>query len=164
MAAVILCASAAGKIRWVRRPGTWLLCVLLLQSGGGLTEEAVSRPVPIIPADQHWQSPPGIEGVEFAWMLGSAGASGDYVLRVRLVDGALIPPHTHPDARITTVMSGTLHVGFSAQFDAGLAERIPAGAVYVAPAGVAHFVWAGGGEVVYQESGTGPTANVFLSR
>ena len=62
------------------------------------------------------------------------------------------------DTRSTTVLSGTLTVGFGDAVDEAKAVTVPAGAVYVAPAGVPHWVAAKDGAVVYQESGVGPTA------
>ena len=75
-----------------------------------------------------------------------------------------MPPHTHPDARHTTVLAGTLYVGFGDVVDESAAVAVPTGAVYVAPAGVAHWVWAKDGEVQYQEAGVGPTATTPIKR
>jgi quercetin dioxygenase-like cupin family protein len=122
----------------------------------------VAAPVPVFPDALPWRSPPGRTGVEAAWVVGAETAPGPYVLRVKLASGAKIPPHTHPDARTTTVLAGTLYVGFGESFDAARAIAIPEGAVYVAPAGVPHFVWARDGAVVYQETGSGPTATSFV--
>ena len=75
-----------------------------------------------------------------------------------------IAPHTHPDERNSTVLSGTLYVGFGAVFDASKVVAVPAGAVYAAPANVAHYVWAKDGDVTYQEVGIGPTATTPFTR
>jgi quercetin dioxygenase-like cupin family protein len=89
--------------------------------------------------------------------VGSEKASGHYLMRVRLESGARIPPHTHPDHRVATVLAGTAYVGFGAVFDEKVLVTIPAGGVYEVPAGVPHFAWAKEGDVEYQESGVGPT-------
>jgi quercetin dioxygenase-like cupin family protein len=73
-----------------------------------------------------------------------------------------IPPHDHPDERPTTVLSGTLYVGFGETFDETKVVVIPSGAVYVAPAEVPHYIWAKEGEVWCQEMGMGPTGTVFI--
>ena len=86
-----------------------------------------------------------------------------YVLRVRLDQGGRIPVHTHPDTRNSTVLSGTLYVGFGDIADETKMVAVPAGGVYVAPAHVPHFLWARDGDVVYQEGGVGPTANIILA-
>jgi quercetin dioxygenase-like cupin family protein len=131
-----------------------------------VTAAAVPTPVPlpVLPDQFRWIRPPGVEGVEGAWLVGAESGPGLYVLRVRLRAGARMPPHTHPDARHTTVLSGTLHVGFGDSVDEAAAVAVPTGAVYVAPAGVAHWVWAKDGDVEYQESGVGPTATVPIKR
>lgn len=105
-----------------------------------------------------WVSPPPVPGLRLAWVLGGEGQSGLYAIRVKLARGAIIPPHSHPDTRNSTVLSGTLYVGFGAHFDSTKLVAIPRGDVYVAPAGVPHYLLARDGDVVYQESGIGPTA------
>lgn len=117
-------------------------------------------PQPLLPEAQVWFSPPGNPAARATWMLGSESASGPYLLRVVLAAGARLPPHTHPDTRSSTVLAGTLLVGFGERFDAEVMVAVPAGGVYVAPAGVPHFLWARDGEVIYQEAGAGPTATV----
>ncbi|MCK6554181.1 cupin domain-containing protein [Candidatus Binatia bacterium] len=121
------------------------------------------RPAPIAVESLRWASPPGMSGVEAAWAIGSERESGPYVLRVRLASGTRVPPHTHPDVRVTTVLSGTLYVGFGDRFEEGNVVAVPTGAVYVAPAGVPHFLWARDGDVFYQENGTGPTGTAMLA-
>jgi quercetin dioxygenase-like cupin family protein len=123
-----------------------------------LLAAVAAAPVPILPESLRWVRPPNTEKVEGAWVLGAESKAEPYLLRVKLGAGARMPPHTHPDARHTTVLSGTLYVGFGASFDAASVVAVPSGGVYVAPAGVAHYVWAKDGDVVYQESGVGPTA------
>ena len=59
-------------------------------------------------------------------------------------------------------MSGTIYVGFGEIFDAGKVVAVHAGSVYVVPANAPHYIWAKDGDAVYQESGTGPTANKMI--
>ncbi len=117
---------------------------------------------PILPEQLHWTTPPDIPAVRSAWLIGSEQQSGTYAVRVRLAANGRIPPHTHPDTRYSTVLSGTLYVGLGSKFDAAALVAVPAGGVYVAPAGVAHFLWAKDGEVIYQEAGVGPTGTKVL--
>jgi quercetin dioxygenase-like cupin family protein len=81
---------------------------------------------------------------------------------VRLTAGARIPPHTHPDSRHTTVLTGTLYVGFGEASDDARLVAVPQGGIYLAPANLPHYLWARDGDVVYQESGVGPTGNQFI--
>jgi len=117
-------------------------------------------PRPILPGSLHWVGVPNAPALQSAWVLGSEQAAGAYVLRVRIAANGHIPPHSHPDTRNSTVLSGTLYVGFGGTFDKSKVIAIPAGAVYVAPADIMHYIWAKDGNVEYQESGVGPTGTV----
>ncbi len=83
---------------------------------------------------------------------------------MKLAAGGRIPPHTHPDERNSTVLAGTLYVGFGEDFDESKTVAIPAGAVYVTPANTPHYVWAKEGDAIYQEAGVGPTGTSFIGR
>ena len=120
-------------------------------------------PEPVLPESLAWFSPPGNSGLKAAWVVGAEQESGLYALRVRLVPGTRIAPHTHPDTRYSTVLSGTLYVGFGGTVDESAMVAVPAGGVYVAPANQPHYLWARDGEVVYQESGVGPTKTVAVA-
>lgn len=120
------------------------------------------RPSPIDVDTLPWISPSPVPGLRFTWVLGEERGQGLYLLRVALARGAKIPPHTHPDTRNSTVLAGTLYVGFGKRFDAAALIAVPTGHVYVAPAGVPHFLYARDGDVVYQESGIGPTATSLI--
>jgi quercetin dioxygenase-like cupin family protein len=87
-----------------------------------------------------------------------------YTQRVHLKAGGLVPPHTHPDTRYTTVLSGTLYVCTSDNVSAETAKAFPAGSFVIMPAGVVHCSWAKDGEVTYQESGVGPTATNMVKK
>lgn len=119
---------------------------------------AQTPPQPLRPEQATWFSPPAVPALKAAWLVGSEQGVGPYVLRVRLATGGRFPPHTHPDTRYTTVLSGTLYVGFGKRVDETAVVAVPAGAIYEAPAGEPHWVWAKDGDVEYQESGVAPTA------
>jgi quercetin dioxygenase-like cupin family protein len=115
----------------------------------------------IVPAQATWIDPPNLPELRAAWLIGTETDPGPYALRLRLAQGGRIGVHVHPDDRITTVLSGTLYVGFGTIFDETRVQPIPAGAVYLAPADQPHYVWARDGDVEYQESGFAPTATNF---
>lgn len=118
-------------------------------------------PAPVLPESLKWFSPPENTSLRAAWVIGTEQQAGAYLLRVMLAKGGKIAPHTHPDTRNSTVLSGTLYVGFGNVDDQSKLVAIPAGGVYVAPANVPHYLWAKDGDVIYQEGGTGPTATRF---
>ena len=102
--------------------------------------------------------PPTPLGFRQANVIRDPSRQGLYVQRVRFPAGVKLPPHTHPDERIATVLSGTLHVGYGEQFDESTLRVIHEGGVWTEPAGAAHFAWAKDGEVVVQVVGFGPSA------
>lgn len=118
------------------------------------------KPQVVLPQALTWTSPPDNPNLQVAWTLGEEKTAGPYILRVKLAPGGRIQPHTHPDERNSTVLSGTLYVGFGKTFDESKVVAIPAGGVYVVPANVAHYVLAKDGEVVYQEAGIAPTGTI----
>jgi quercetin dioxygenase-like cupin family protein len=136
---------------------------LLLALATTAASAQTTDPAPILPEALRWFSPPGNPAVQGAWVIGAEQAAGAYLFRVKLASGARLPPHTHPDERNTTVLAGTLLVGFGATFDEARLVAVPTGGVYVAPAGVPHYLWARDGEVVYQEAGAGPTGTVLVN-
>lgn len=111
----------------------------------------------IQPETLNWSTPPNIPDLRSAWVLGAESETGPYVIRVKLKPDGKVPVHTHPDTRYSTVLAGTLYVGFGTTMNASQMVKVPAGAVYVAPANVPHYLWAKDGAVEYQEAGLGPT-------
>lgn len=138
--------------------------VLIASVFSSVAKGQTSAPAPILPDSIRWVSPPNMSGLQAAWVLGAEQKPGAYILRVKLATGAKIPPHTHPDERNTTVLSGTIYVGFGESFDEAKVVAIPAGAVYVAPANVPHYIWAKDEDAMYQEAGMGPTGTTIVKR
>jgi len=134
--------------------------ILAMLLAGACHAQALA-PEPLLPESFQWMSPPNAPQVRGAWVVGAEQEPGPYVFRVTLAEGGRIPVHTHPDSRNTTVLSGTLYVGFGDVEEPDRLVAVPEGAVYVAPAGVAHYLFARDGEVVYQEGGVGPTGTAW---
>lgn len=137
---------------------------VMLLLGLALVAVAADAPAPqvVLPEQLQFSTPPAIPDLSSAYVLGTGNENGLYVLRVRLKAGGRVAAHTHPDSRYSTVLSGTLYVGFGNTVDDARMTAVPAGAVYVAPANVPHHLWAKDGEVVYQEAGIGPTGTKML--
>jgi anti-sigma factor ChrR (cupin superfamily) len=87
---------------------------------------------------------------------------GPFVLRVKLLDGYRVPPHTHPKTERVTVISGTFNIGMGDKFEEKSVKAKPAGTNGHWPAGMKHFAWAKG-ETVRQFHGTGPWSIQYLN-
>lgn len=123
--------------------------------------------VSLLPDQVKWNPmPAGVaQGAESALLTGSLTRPGSlYTLRVRLAKGGKVMPHVHPDTRYITVISGELYSSRAERVADADLSRFPAGSYYSVPAGAAHFVFARDSEVVFQESGIGPTESLFLKK
>lgn len=97
-------------------------------------------------------------GAFSAMLDGSTNAAAPYTIRVHILQGGKIMPHTHPDPRVITVVDGELCYGFGAEFDANGCKLYPEGSYFVVPANAPHYGFGKTGEAVYQESGFGPSS------
>ena len=98
-----------------------------------------------------------IEGVSSAMVSGAMDAEGAFGANAIMEDGSVFPPHTHPDARMSIVLQGTVYLGIGEAVDQSLEQVFQAGTVAVTPAGVPHWMAARDGDVRILEIGTGPT-------
>lgn len=101
--------------------------------------------------------------MDAAFLIGSPAQPGLYTIRVHLKDGGLMPPHTHPDDRMITVLSGTLHYGFGTTADPAATKSYAPGATFLAKANDPHYAIARG-DVVYQETGMAPTGTKWVGK
>jgi quercetin dioxygenase-like cupin family protein len=124
--------------------------------GGAIVSEV---PLSRRPSEFVWKPQPALsKGAEFAVLLGNLSAPGRYVFRLRVPEGHRALPHTHPDERIYTVLSGTFWIGWGEEFDEGSLEEYPEGSVILVRAGRHHYQAARNGGYVVQVEGEGPTA------
>ncbi len=116
----------------------------------------------ILPNDLEWEENPDIEGVASTTAIGDPTSKGLYVAFGRMDQDAAFPPHSHPDDRLTTVISGTMYYGVGEEFDEDNMTAYPAGSVIFTPAGTPHIMWVPEGQAVIQESGDGPSGAEFV--
>jgi quercetin dioxygenase-like cupin family protein len=121
-----------------------------------LADAAVPGP---IRQDQLKYAPvPLFEGVYAAPVSGTATQPGAlYALSVRYAAGARSLPHTHPDARVMTVIAGAFYAGSGPDFDEASLRVMRPGDSIVIPASSPHYGWAKDGEALLLEVGVGPT-------
>ena len=136
------------------------LCALALPALGG---EGPAGAIALTPSQLTWK-PGRVPGIENAALLGSSKADGPYIERVRFPANFVIQPHSHPDQRSYTILSGTWYIGYGETFDETKLQALPAGSFYTEPAGVHHFVATKDEPVVLQLSGMGPTATQLLDK
>ena len=109
------------------------------------------------PDDIQWTQRRSAPDVFIADIYSDQSRPGAYAFRVRAQAGHKLPPHTHPDERTITVLSGTYWAGVGEVFDESRLVAYPAGTFYVIPAGIAHYSAVLEGEVLFQEAGVGPS-------
>jgi uncharacterized RmlC-like cupin family protein len=101
--------------------------------------------------------------VFYAGIYGDPGKPGPYAFRVRAQAGHRLAPHTHPDERTVTVLSGTYWSGVGETVDDAKLQAFPAGSFYVISAGVPHYSAVLEGEVEFQEAGVGPSSHDLVT-
>ncbi|MEM8534676.1 MAG: cupin domain-containing protein [Chloroflexota bacterium] len=126
---------------------------------GDSTSTNPTEAIGVIVDDLEWRANPDISGVESAVVVGDSSQSELYVLFGKLEQDTEFPAHTHPDARITTVLSGTMYYGIGEQFEESELTAYPVGSVVYTP----HFMWARDGATLTQEAGYGSTGVTFMS-
>ncbi len=119
------------------------------------TDEAVFRAV--LPEDVDWQPfaafPPT---ARLAIVVGQPTGPGPYLIRVKVPADVKLMPHTHPEDRVYTVISGVFYIGLGDEFDVDELVAYPPDSVVVLPGETPHFHWARSGEYVTQVTALGP--------
>ena len=59
-------------------------------------------------------------------------------------------PHSHPEDRIYTVISGIFYIGLGDNFDVDQLQAYPPGSIIILPGNTSHFHWAKSGEYITQ--------------
>lgn len=110
-----------------------------------------------------WAQHPALpEGAERAVVYGDPTKSGPYATRLHSPQGIRVMPHTHPEDRIYTVLSGTLYLGIGDTFDEAKLKAFPQGSVIYLPAKLSHFQYARADGYVIQINAIGPTEITFI--
>ena len=115
--------------------------------------------------DVEWRSFPAFpKEVKLAVIAGDPSKPAPYVVRVKVPNGIKLMPHTHPEDRIYTVMSGVFYIGFGTVFDPDKLVAYGPGSIVILPANTPHFHWAKSGEYISQVYGTGPLGLEYVDR
>ncbi|SCY36296.1 cupin domain-containing protein [Microvirga guangxiensis] len=97
------------------------------------------------------------KGVVSTSLLGESNKPGIYVRRHKFPANYRIPPHTHPDMEMVTVISGSLGVAKGEKYSMEPAAMLTAGGFFAMPAKTTHVVWTGPEETVIEVHSTSPT-------
>lgn len=130
-----------------------VMSITIAASAGG--QEAAAPTV--IPAETLKWNPTPFPDVTVAVIAGNPAASGMYAIFAKYRTGGRSVPHTHPDQRLVTVISGTYYAGAGTEYDASKMKPLGPGTTIIVPANSPHYAWAKDGEVIVQEVGIGPT-------
>ena len=115
------------------------------------SEDIVWKPFPAFPS-----------AARLAVLVGNPTEPGPYLIRVKLPSGTKMLPHSHPEDRIYTVISGVFYIGLGEEFDESKLIANAPGSVLVLPGGQPHFHWAQSGEYVTQVSAIGPLGLAYI--
>ncbi len=151
----------------LRNPVRILAAAALSLAAIGAIAQSVSADPPRfaqwLPDTIRWSPSAAIpRGGESAVLYGDPRKAAPYITRVKLPDGYRIAPHSHPEERVYTVISGTFYIGFGDTFDASRLKAYPQGSAFVVPANASHFHWMRSGEAIVQISGVGPSGIEYV--
>lgn len=116
-------------------------------------EKIIWTPNPALPA-----------GSQEAIIHGDPSEHEDYIIRVRVPAGTRVLPHTHPEGRVYTVLSGEFMIGIGNLFKKEELQLLPPGSVIFLPGGAPHFQYSEKEEYVIQIQGRGPVATDYIDQ
>jgi quercetin dioxygenase-like cupin family protein len=132
------------------------LCVAMAQTQGASV-------VALTPPEMKWttQGALAAPGLEQLNLVGDPTKPGPYTSRLKFPKGFRIAPHTHPDSREVTIISGVFATGYGETFDNSKLKVLPAGSFYTEPANLPHYIEIEE-DTVLQVSGMGPSGRKFI--
>lgn len=117
----------------------------------------------ILPEEVNWKPFPAFPpSARLAIVVGQPLHEGPYTTRVKVPGGVKLMPHTHPEDRIYTVISGIFYIGLGDKFDDEKLQAYPPGAVIILPGNTSHFHWAKSGEYVTQVTANAPLGLEYI--
>ena len=118
----------------------------------------------ILPEKIEWKPfavfPPS---ARLAIVVGQPLREGPYTIRVKVPGGVKLMPHSHPEDRVYTVISGIFYIGLGGEFDAEKLQAYPPGSVIILPGNTSHFHWAKSGEYITQVTAIGPLGLEYIN-
>ena len=109
-----------------------------------------------LPADMKWTSSGGLNGAERITLAGDPAKPGLYVVLVKWHAHHNSRPHSHPNDRFITVLSGTWWVNTGRNYDPEHMRPVPQGSFVTHYAGEVHYDGAKDADVILEIVGMGP--------
>ena len=117
----------------------------------------------ILPEEIEWKPFAAFpRSARLAIVAGEPLCEGPYTIRVKLPCGTKMMPHSHPEDRMYTVISGIFYIGLGDTFDAEKLQAYPPGSVIILPGNTSHFHWAKSGEYITQVTAIGPLGLEYI--
>jgi quercetin dioxygenase-like cupin family protein len=117
----------------------------------------------ILPEDIEWKPFAAFpSSARLAIVVGEPAREGPYTIRVKLPHGTKMMPHSHPEDRMYTVISGIFYIGLGDNFDPEKLQAYPPGSVVILPGNTSHFHWAKSGEYITQVTAIGPLGLEYI--
>jgi len=146
--------------------------VVVVASAALMAQTADSRQKRITPAEVLWPAgastgtalvgSSAVSGIQTVTLKGDPTKAGLYTILLRVGPNTKIQPHSHPDDRAATVVSGDWYFGYGREFDEKALKFLPPGSFYTEPPGVDHFAMTKATGVVISITGTGPSGTTYV--
>jgi len=127
-----------------------------------ITESSSTGFVAVQPDSIKWKSAPNAPEVQFAVIFGNPLEAGPLIMRYRLPASFQVQPHTHPNTRTYTILSGEWRLGLGEKFEIEKLQTFTQGGLYRLPANLPHFQKAGSVGATIQIESIGPDGFKFL--
>ena len=115
-----------------------------------------------LPANIKWTT--SASGNSTAVLYGDPSKPGLYIVLTKWSPGHMSRPHSHPNDRFITVISGTWWVGTGPNYDPASTKAIPAGSFVTHYVKQIHYDGAKDGECLLQIVGMGPAESTSAEK
>ena len=127
-----------------------LVCICL--TGALAATAAAQTPFSLKNTNQmKWGPAPSMlpKGAKIVVLSGNPmGTSGQFVMRIKMPPGYVVPAHWHSTDELLTIISGDFHGGMGDKLDKKKSATVRAGGFVAMPAKMHHFAWTKSGAVV----------------
>lgn len=122
-----------------------------------IKDKGPEEPIILQAGEIEWKDGPASfeQGSQYAIIEGDPGEAGLFNMRLKLPDGFIISPHTHPNVERVTILSGTFKLGHGTNVTEDATTTLTAGGYFSMPPGMVHFAIAEG-ETIVQLKSIGP--------